>query len=68
MSDWQLIETAPKDGTEIVGAKKSSWNTLSPFPYPLKVKWDGECWRANDGGRYDPQPSHWMPIPEPPAL
>lgn len=62
MSAWQLIETAPKDGTELIGATQAKWVRAFPhFPYPLKVHWSGGRWIANDGRSYDPQPTHWMP-------
>jgi hypothetical protein len=63
MSGWQLIETAPKDGTRIL-----AWDGLC-----MMVLWWGS------GGWYDAQwvtvhldnnrpfaPTHWMPLPEPP--
>lgn len=64
MSEWQPIETAPKDGTEIVGhdAKTGTSHVTC-------------VWR---GGWYDPDdhyyseapefiPTHWMPLPPPPT-
>jgi hypothetical protein len=69
MSDWQPIETAPRDGTPIL-----AWGTLHA------VGWnDGEapsiqiavygyancdCWYAPAMGGW--KPSRWMPIPDPP--
>lgn len=59
--EWQPIETAPKDGTEIL----------------LFSGWDiGLCYWRNDscflgwtwgaGNRFN-NPSHWMPLPQPPG-
>jgi hypothetical protein len=65
MSEWQPIETAPKDGTEILawdGSVRTTavwwvpgkqWSLVSPGEYAE----DSEVW-----------PTHWMPLPEPPNL
>lgn len=68
MSEWQPIETAPKDGTEILvwmGARI------------LLARWDAETyhkrprphWSSFVMGRTwsrDNQPTHWVPLPDPP--
>lgn len=62
MDDWQPIETAPKDGSFVIGACESHWGrnwTVLRFPYPLRARWDGKKWRADDDHVYDPQPTHW---------
>jgi hypothetical protein len=60
---WQPIETAPKDGTEILSAVKGTNQVLI-------VRWEGigsadrgEWFYDNDGYTW---PTHWMPLPEPP--
>lgn len=62
---WQPIETAPKDGTEVLGWLSRS---IDEQPY-VETMWyvpDAEVWVGDyDGCRV--LPTHWMPLPEPPA-
>lgn len=65
---WQPIETAPKDGM----------NFLAWFPSRKRhcVAWrqrhtlDGDLWASFLDAypdRWSDQPTHWMPLPAPPA-
>lgn len=83
MSEWQPIETAPKDGTDLLlytaeGITQGQY--LDPEKDgPDSMGHDGG-WMSYDGYSYpgrsfgnpkyfcDPQaqPTHWMPLPEPP--
>lgn len=76
MSDWQPIETAPKDGTAIMlyspGKNGGRWITRWKEP---EVQWvvvkDGPEILSGDmekKPRRDriPPPTHWMPLPAPP--
>lgn len=69
--EWQPIETAPKDGTWVfVG--HALWQ------FPIIARWDMnhrvhvECWSDIDSlpigysAEYGHEPTHWMPLPEPP--
>lgn len=72
MSEWQPIETAPRDGTEIL--------TLTRWPagdYARVLCWDDGIDLETGGvatGWLDPDsgyigsfdPSYWMPLPKPP--
>jgi hypothetical protein len=69
---WRTIDSAPRDGTEIIGG----W--VDPA-WVYAIWWRGEdsdagWWFANEGpGDYNdelicPQPTHWMPLPEPPHV
>jgi hypothetical protein len=65
VSDWQPIETAPKDGTLVLVYVAGSQN-----PYAFG-QWDTEyrLWRQVEHARdfiIDAEPTLWMPIPEPP--
>ncbi len=62
--DWQPIETAPKDGDDIL--------VWGPGLCCLVVGWDdsGDLdfpWATLDGPKYfDKAFTHWMPLPRPP--
>lgn len=63
MSEWQDIEMAPKDGSYFLGAQfqRGEW-------FIEKAWWDGGDWGEfrYSGYHLEFQPSHWMPLPEPP--
>jgi len=61
MSEWQPIETAPKDGTIIIvsapavgAARWSRFRDIEGY------------WEWFSGGTCDPD--YWMPLPSPPDL
>ncbi len=74
MSEWQPIETAPKDGRRIMlfyppnGIVFGRWNedewSQRPTPY-----WSNDTERIS-GTRYAKRhpPTHWQPLPEPPKV
>jgi hypothetical protein len=70
MTDWQPIETAPKDGTNIL-----LWCPLPGSGYAIvgichtTTRANGDkvpVWLDAYEGEDIYQPSHWMPLPEPP--
>lgn len=74
MSEWQPIETAPRDGTEFIalspkGVSRCKWADVDWDEHPLGrvYKWwinpDDEFWFED--GPHD-APTHWMPLPNPP--
>lgn len=80
MSEWQPIETAPKDGTTLLLAINrevvvSQWDA-EPFcshdnPYWLDMSGccpTYECFRTYDEEEFPEGEviTHWMPLPEPP--
>jgi hypothetical protein len=57
---WQVIETAPKDGSMILGYIPDSGYHI--------ILWDVDYWDlAVGGGTFIVKPTHWMALPEPPA-
>jgi Protein of unknown function (DUF551) len=73
MSDWQPIETAPKDGTSIlVYGRPNDIDGLVYFrgPSTHSAAWDeiDDAFCLTGGTWTGPfiEPTHWMPLPEPP--
>ena len=58
-SEWQPIDTAPKDGTRVL-----LW--LVPTAIAMPFGWRGGRWMGDDYPLNMAEPSHWMPMPEPP--
>jgi len=80
-SRWQPIETAPKDGTQILlwnGAHRflaywdkdfsSSWDEEREISIPVGAWTDGTVasWGYEENNQIK-EPTHWMPLPEPPS-
>lgn len=72
MGEWQPIETAPKDGTHILGwAKRFAcpraiyWQPCGDRNYPHP---EGGFWLSVIGKKHSGLATHWMPLPEPPLM
>lgn len=78
---WQPIETAPKDGRQILltngqAVAQGWWEHEEPYIYEKRDiggvyigqdESDGfDGWLDCEGGM-QPDPTHWMPLPAPPA-
>lgn len=59
---WQPIDTAPKHNeTPILVIEQYGWCCVA--------QWVRDCWRPwVPGGRIQCEPTHWMPLPDPPVL
>jgi len=67
MTDWQTIDTAPKDGTEVLCHYGQAWGGETVVLAWFK-DWNGKgngAW-VREGDNDYADPSHWMPLPEPP--
>lgn len=68
MNEWQPIETAPKDGTIILGYDDSGVVAAMRFVVPMyggHPEWElAELSWPNDS--MSAYPTHWMPMPPPP--
>ena len=69
--DWQPIETAPKDGTHILAYQHTNDPDDEHVIYVVlyrKVLGEWE-WIEARGEEYACfEPTHWMPLPNPPAI
>lgn len=64
MSEWQPIETAPKDGEDFLALFLFDDGS---FRYDVSRWCDArELFTAGRPFEEDTQPTHWMPLPEPP--
>lgn len=64
MSEWQPIETAPRDGTKVLVYSTVDGGNSSFFQHGL---WQGLPWRSPGNPDFEKaKPSRWMPLPEPP--
>lgn len=60
---WQLIYTAPKDGTRFLAVRKHSPT------YPIILSWNSTYeWFENDDRDHVYNVTHWMPLPAAPAI
>jgi len=61
--EWQPIATAPKDGTKVL-----VFCVREPKPLIACSEWVPNCgnWAVVGCDKFIRDPSHWMPLPEPP--
>ena len=65
--EWRPIETAPKDGTEVLtyneisGIHQVSWSRGNRYGH-----WETERWLDKETN-WVIDPSHWMPLPKDPT-
>lgn len=59
MNEWKDIKSAPKDGTFVLVSLPSGYIMIMQYA-------QNGYWRKNAGGMKGQQPTHWMPLPEPP--
>jgi len=69
MTDWQDIETAPRDGTVVRAGRISVMSVAGQPLYPLPSRFLDGKWKCCMGddrwAEYDPQPTVWQPLPLP---
>jgi hypothetical protein len=68
MSEWQSMETAPKDGSILIG-RGSYDNDDSDNMLAVAMRFQGNRWWREEAGAsftLPCHPTHWMPMPAPP--
>lgn len=60
--NWQPIETAPRDGTRVLGYELNDPTDTCPYAV---MRFRGEYGWVNAGWT-GLEPTHWMPLPPPP--
>jgi hypothetical protein len=76
MKEWAPIETAPKDGTKIIGYQPKTddeGEIINVMEWMPRQSWHRSdftgLWVEAHGEQYESyKPTHWMPLPEPPKL
>lgn len=66
--EWRDIETAPKDGTVFLGYKRGQFRECYKVPRDDCDMW---CFGGTSGADDlfpNIKPTHWMPLPKPPAI
>jgi hypothetical protein len=61
--NWQPITTAPRDGQLVLAFSRLGYHAIVSWRAVVALP-DG-VWEAEDGSWID-DPTHWMPLPEPP--
>ena len=72
-NEWQPIETAPKDGTQLLLYCGNEWGGIIVGHYgdlllvnDVTDEWETEtCWQS---GLEKFGVTHWMPLPKPPKI
>lgn len=63
--DWRPIDTAPKNGTAVLVALAGGMYTPTVAYWRSSIT--GSMWTIPETNRYlIVEPTHWMPLPEPP--
>jgi len=65
VDEWRPIETAPRDGSNVIVFEPFS-DPVVAFFSQMNRKWLGP--RDSYGDAEVMQPTHWRPLPQPPAL
>lgn len=67
MSEWKPIETAPKDGTWFLVIDPDSSMCWAPYGFcSWQTDYSGHSYWAEEDTSEEIQPTHWMPLPDPP--
>ena len=59
---WKTIDSAPRDGTEVLLYEKLQYE----LPYRFVGKFDSGEWLCTEYDAFNHNPSHWMELPPTP--
>jgi len=65
-SSWQPIETAPRDGTAILAAWNMLYKAKRWTVQPVVFLYGGWLHSWDEDEELPLEPTHWMPLPQPP--
>lgn len=72
ISEWQPIETAPKDGTQVLLYEVDEDGLEIIFVGEYQSSRDEDCygskWTCTEYDAFNHYPTHWMPLPKAPKL
>jgi len=66
--EWQDISTAPKDGTLFLAARDDEWVTMVRWLVDEEAFYEVNNDPSDSWGFGPALPTHWMPLPAPPAI
>jgi hypothetical protein len=71
MAEWQPIDTAPRDGRQILLYQPEEGGCIGPEDFELGYyifagRWVVNAWYCTEYEAFEKSPSHWQPLPEPP--
>jgi hypothetical protein len=66
--EWQPIETAPNDGTLFLAARDDEWVTMVRWLVDEEAFYEVNNDPSDSWGFGPALPTHWMPLPAPPAI
>jgi Protein of unknown function (DUF551) len=64
---WQPIETAPKDGTDILITSPKRGARVARYQHWCGLEWFVALEPGSSGGTYADDATHWMPLPAAPV-
>ena len=68
MTEWRPIKDAPRDGTDILVWGKRCSHLVVYFDDMCPMAGRSHPWMTATGDCYaKDDPTHWMPLPDPPA-
>lgn len=71
MSEWISVEDRlPNKWDEFLvwPIPNHDMNIITAIFHPWDKKWNQDCYNGHSYDDFEPHVTHWMPLPEPPAI